>query len=88
MHLIASDLAMSGQEQLPLFPFQEEGSETAREAFWSSGGSLDHDALKKVINAKFGRFALRNAETLELTEMYQDSAHSYDICDIYGKSCF
>ncbi len=88
MHLIASDLAMNGREQLPLFPFQGEGSATAREAFWNSGGSLDHDALKKIINTKFGRFALRNAETLQLKEMYHDSAHSYDICDIYGKSCF
>ncbi|MCB0332297.1 MAG: DNA polymerase IV [Bdellovibrionales bacterium] len=88
MHLIASDLAMCGREQLPLFPYKEREEDRAREAFWRSGAKQDHDALKRMINEKFGRFALRNAETLELREMYRDSAHSYDICDIYGKSCF
>jgi len=45
-------------------------------------------AVKRQINAKIGRFALRTAVTLPLVETYADETNDYDICDIYGKSCF
>ncbi len=44
--------------------------------------------VKKQINTKIGRFALRTAETLPLVDQYSDSTNDYDICDVYGKTCF
>ena len=44
--------------------------------------------LKHRINNAVGRFALRSAATLPLVDVYGDQANEYDICDIYGKSCF
>jgi nucleotidyltransferase/DNA polymerase involved in DNA repair len=44
--------------------------------------------LKRAVNARHGRFALRSGATLPLTEIYRDEAQSYDICDIRGKICF
>ena len=44
--------------------------------------------VKHAINDAVGRFALRSAATLPLRDVYGDAANSYDICDIYGKSCF
>ena len=44
--------------------------------------------IKHVINGKVGRFAVRSGATLPLVDVYGDEAQSYDICDIYGKSCF
>ncbi len=44
--------------------------------------------IKHRINNTVGRFALRSGATLPLREVYGDSANEYDICDIYGKSCF
>jgi len=46
------------------------------------------DQLKQEINNKIGRFALRSGDTLQVNDLYNDSAHEYDICDIYEKSCF
>ncbi len=46
------------------------------------------DAIKRAVNDKLGRFKLRSAETLPLTEFYADDAHNYDICDVQGKMCF
>ncbi len=46
------------------------------------------DELKQKINNKIGRFAVRSGDTLQVNDLYNDSAHEYDICDIYGKSCF
>ncbi len=45
-------------------------------------------AVKQKINDKIGRFALRTAATLPLIETYSDETNDYDVCDIYGKSCF
>jgi len=45
-------------------------------------------AVKQAINDKIGRFALRTAATLPLVETYADDTNDYDVCDIYGKSCF
>jgi nucleotidyltransferase/DNA polymerase involved in DNA repair len=44
--------------------------------------------LKGTINNQIGRFALRSGATLPLVDVYGDCANQYDICDIYGKSCF
>lgn len=44
--------------------------------------------IKRTINNSVGRFALRSGATLPLVNVYGDAANSYDICDIYGKSCF
>ncbi|WP_437230106.1 DNA polymerase Y family protein [Planctomicrobium sp. SH661] len=46
------------------------------------------DAIKRMVNEKLGRFKVRSAETLPLTEIYTDDAHNHDICDVYGKTCF
>ncbi len=44
--------------------------------------------LKRAVNARHGRFVLRSAATLALPAIYRDTANSYDICDVRGKSCF
>jgi nucleotidyltransferase/DNA polymerase involved in DNA repair len=44
--------------------------------------------LKRDINARHGRFAVRSAATLPLTSVYCDSANEFDVCDIRGKTCF
>jgi DNA polymerase V len=44
--------------------------------------------LKHAINSQVGRFAVRSGATASLNDIYADAANSYDICDIYGKSCF
>ncbi len=44
--------------------------------------------LKREVNARHGRFALRSAATLPLASIYRDTANSYDICDVRGKICF
>ncbi|MCA9230855.1 MAG: hypothetical protein KDA57_09400 [Planctomycetales bacterium] len=46
-----------------------------------------HDVKHRINNA-VGRFALRSGSTLPLVDVYGDAANEYDICDIYGKSCF
>jgi nucleotidyltransferase/DNA polymerase involved in DNA repair len=46
------------------------------------------DAVKHDINEAMGRFVLRSGATMPLAEVYADPANDYDICDIYGKSCF
>jgi hypothetical protein len=43
---------------------------------------------KRQINQTLGRFAVRSGCTLPLQDGHSDSANDYDICDIYGKSCF
>jgi nucleotidyltransferase/DNA polymerase involved in DNA repair len=43
---------------------------------------------KRQINERVGRFALRSAATLPLSELYLDSANNYEVCDIQGKTCF
>jgi hypothetical protein len=44
--------------------------------------------LKREVNARIGRFALRSGATLPLYDVYRDEAQSYDICDVRGKRCF
>ncbi|MCC7473854.1 MAG: nucleotidyltransferase [Pirellulales bacterium] len=44
--------------------------------------------IKHAVNSEMGRFALRSGATMPLVDVYGDAANAYDICDIYGKSCF
>ena len=73
MHLFADDLTPDVPRQLGLF--DRDGEDAATE-------------LKRTINQKHGRFALRSAATLPLTPIYADNAQAYDICDVHGKMCF
>ena len=73
MHYLASELQYPGGRQLCLF------DEAPRR---------DPRVVERAINDRFGRFALRSAATLPLTEIYSDAAHAYDICDVQGKTCF
>lgn len=74
MHIIAEKLQFKGYEQQSLFL-----PEPTRPTFT--------EVLRKV-NNRVGRFKVRSASTLPLTEIYADAANDYDICDVYGKSCF
>ena len=75
MHLIAEHLIPRRQAPLGLF---EPPSPVAQALA----------KLKRDINARHGRFALRSAATLPLNAIYRDAANSYDICDVRGKICF
>jgi hypothetical protein len=44
--------------------------------------------LKRSINDRMGRFAVRSRETLWLPDIYADEANDFDICDVRGKICF
>ena len=44
--------------------------------------------LKRAINERHGRFAVRSGATLPLAPIYRDPANEYDICDVRGKICF
>ena len=73
MHIIAENLVWRDRIQKSLF-------------FEDAQSPLDQ--IKRNINQKLGRFAIRSAETLPLHEIYHDTTHNYDICDISGKMCF
>ncbi len=77
MQLIAERLVPRGQAQLGLFDRPEAAARADGLA-----------TLKREINLRHGRFALRSAATLPIAPIYQDSANGYDICDVRGKSCF
>jgi nucleotidyltransferase/DNA polymerase involved in DNA repair len=75
MHLLASRLARPNFVQRGLFETPDEHAESVAK-------------IKREVNARHGRFALRSAATLPLTEVYRDAAQSFDVCDIRGKMCF
>lgn len=75
MHLFADKLVPRSQAQRGLF--EPDGERQARVA-----------ELKRTVNARHGRFALRSCATLALPEVYGDPANGYDICDVRDKSCF
>ena len=77
MQIIAERLVPRGRSQIGLFDHHHP-AEQARAAA----------ELKKDVNDRHGRFALRSAATLPLASIYQDTANGYDICDIRGKGCF
>ncbi|MGI9457768.1 MAG: DNA polymerase Y family protein [Aeoliella sp.] len=74
MHLIAGSLWPHAHRQLGLFDGDYQSQAIAK--------------VKRQINAKLGRFALRTGSTLPLSDVYADPANEYDICDIHGKMCF
>ncbi len=73
MHILADKLLPRAPAQLGLFDHS------------SSERIAD---LKRQVNQRLGRFALRSAATLPLYSIYQDRSNSYDICDVRGKICF
>lgn len=77
MHLIAERLTPRRHAPLGLFdsPAAAERAEAVAR-------------LKREVNTRHGRFALRSAATLPLAAIYRDTANSYDICDVRGKICF
>ena len=79
MQLIAERLVPRGRVQLGLF--DRESPPAAEQA-----GTLAD--LKREVNLRHGRFALRSGATLPLTHLYADEACGFDICDVRGKSCF
>jgi DNA polymerase V len=75
MHYIASHLQYAGAVQLGLFDPPVERDAAMRQ-------------LKQDVGTRHGRFSLRSAATLPLTEIYMDESHGYEICDVAGKTCF
>lgn len=75
MHLIAEQLIPRSARPLGLFLRETPRLEALAR-------------LKREINIRHGRFALRSAATLPLSEIYQDDSNGYDICDVRGKTCF
>jgi DNA polymerase V len=75
MHLIASKLRRPGHVQLGLFEVPE-------------GKARAVAKVKREVNARVGRFALRSGATLPLYDVYRDRELGYDVCDIRGKMCF
>lgn len=75
MHLIATELRWPGAVQQGLFdPPSERVEKLAK--------------LKREINEKVGRFALRSGTTLFLGDLYKDLSWAYEICDVREKMCF
>ena len=79
MQLIAERLVPRGQAQLGLFD---------GESATSAAQAATLATLKREVNLRLGRFALRSGATLPLAHLYQDEACNFDICDVRGKSCF
>jgi nucleotidyltransferase/DNA polymerase involved in DNA repair len=75
MHLWAEKLTRRDIVQGVLFPADDPAAQKAAE-------------VKREVNRKLGRFAVRSGDTLPLQDIYADGAQSYDICDIHGKQCF
>lgn len=76
MHLLAEQLRDRHSFQRGLFPNADaEQEETVA-------------GLKRSINERMGRFAVRSGETLWLRDIYADDANDFDICDVRGKICF
>lgn len=81
MHVIAGTLRPAVLRQRSLFEQQASVTQSAAK----------QDQVAEVlrdVNQRVGRFALRSGTTLPLADVHSDPANEYDICDIYGKSCF
>jgi DNA polymerase V len=75
MHLFADRLVARGCAQAGLFePPSDRAAAVA--------------AVKREVNRRHGRFALRSAATLPLASIYRDRSNGYDICEVRGKICF
>ena len=77
MHLSAENLHK--REPRPLGLFESATEHNRAEAVAK---------VKRQVNDRIGRFALRSAATLPLKSIYKDTSNGYDICDIRGKTCF
>jgi nucleotidyltransferase/DNA polymerase involved in DNA repair len=75
MHVTAARLRPPGLVQRGLFDPPE-------------GRAAAVAGLKRAVNARLGRFAVRSGATLPLYDVYRDAAQGYDICDVRGKICF
>jgi nucleotidyltransferase/DNA polymerase involved in DNA repair len=75
MHLFAEKLLRRGEAPQSLFAPPAERMAALAE-------------IKRRVNLRHGRFALRSAATLPLESIYVDPSNGYDICDIRGKTCF
>ncbi len=75
MHIIAEELCAHSPRQMGFFERDDPRAEALA-------------TLKRSVNQRFGRFALRSGATLPLYAIYQDKSNKYDICDIRGKFCF
>jgi nucleotidyltransferase/DNA polymerase involved in DNA repair len=75
MHLIADALVSRHHTQLGLFDADGRRAEALAR-------------IKRAVNERHGRFALRSAATLPLGPIYRDTANEFDICDVRGKICF
>jgi DNA polymerase V len=75
MHLFAERLTPKLPSQIGLF----EGDGSRAEAV---------ARIKREVNARHGRFAVRSAATLPLASIYHDPSNEWDICDVRGKMCF
>jgi nucleotidyltransferase/DNA polymerase involved in DNA repair len=75
LQVIAADLRAPGEAQLGLFEPPPGRTEALAR-------------LKREVNERVGRFALRSGATLYLSDLYRDEAAGYDICDVRGKFCF
>ncbi|WP_145060601.1 DNA polymerase Y family protein [Adhaeretor mobilis] len=82
MHVIAGRLWPRWQSQPSLFdqPALRDPQQDTRTAAL--------ETVTQQVNASVGRFALRSGMTTPLADVHADPANEYDICDIYGKSCF
>ncbi|MBI1915155.1 MAG: nucleotidyltransferase [Planctomycetes bacterium] len=75
LNLVATHLQWPGSVQRGLFDPPAERAETLAR-------------LKREVNDRCGRFALRSGATLFVNEFYKDEAYSYEVCDVRGKICF
>jgi DNA polymerase V len=75
MHLFAGSLRPRNRSQLGLFDRPGERAEAIA-------------SLKREVNARHGRIALRSAATLPLVSIYRHTSNEHDICDVHGKTCF
>jgi nucleotidyltransferase/DNA polymerase involved in DNA repair len=75
MHLTATELKWPSSMQAGLFEMPGPKAEALAK-------------VKREVNARFGRFALRSGATLPLSDIYKDESNGYDICDVRGKICF
>jgi DNA polymerase V len=75
MHVLASKLVRGGGWQQSLFDPPNPRLDTVA-------------AVKREINDRYGRFALRSGATLFANAFYEDPANEHEICDVRGKFCF
>ncbi len=75
MHLIAEGLTSRDCVQLSLFEQEDRRAKAVA-------------AVKRQVNEQVGRFMLRSGATLPVDDIYADRTNAYDICDVYGKTCF